>query len=167
MISLCDFQSRLSAFYDGELDLRTAREMSLHLAECETCRAELKAMREVSGVLSGMKPRELTPLGLARLHRSADELAEKSDALPLAKVLMALAASVMVIGAAWMVQSPGQKLNTPTPVVVVPTDNWERVATGGQIDLPKGAGGGDTGLARGSVPLDPDAVNDWIRFSTK
>jgi anti-sigma factor RsiW len=162
VITLCDFQSRLSAYYDGELDLRTARDMSLHLAECEACRQELKAMRQVSGVLSGMKPRELTPLGLARLHRSADELAEKSDALPLAKVLMAMAASVMVIGAAWLVQSPGQKVNTATPVVVVPTDNWERVATGGQVDFPKGAGGGDTGLA-----LDSDAVNDWIRLSTK
>jgi anti-sigma factor RsiW len=162
VITLCDFQSRLSAYYDGELDLRTARDMSLHLAECESCRQELKAMRQVSGVLSCMKPRELSPLGLARLHRSADELAEKSDALPLAKVLMAMAASVMVIGAAWLVQSPGQKLNTPTPVVVVPTDNWERVATGGQVDFPKGAGGGDTGLA-----LDSDAVNDWIRLSTK
>ncbi|MDB5333228.1 MAG: hypothetical protein JWP03_4379 [Phycisphaerales bacterium] len=167
MTSLCQFQTRLNAFHDGELDLRASREVTLHLAECEACRQELAGVREVSRVLGHVRPREMTREVLARLHDGADDLTARADVLPLARVLMAMAASVVVIGAAWLVQSPtGGPAVTPSPIVVTPSSDWERIATG-QIDRPNYAGG-NTGVAE-SDPAHGwnDPVNDWINASLK
>jgi anti-sigma factor RsiW len=66
----------LSAYHDGELRGRRRRQVEEHLAECATCRAELKELRRLSALLhespaaEGLLPTDLfvTQVGL-RLER--------------------------------------------------------------------------------------------------
>ena len=43
--------ARLQAYYDDELDPRTAEAVEAHLAECETCLAEFEALEMLSALL--------------------------------------------------------------------------------------------------------------------
>jgi len=43
--------ARLQAYYDDELDSRTAEAVEAHLAECETCLAECEALEVLSALL--------------------------------------------------------------------------------------------------------------------
>ena len=90
--------------------------------------------------------------GFARLHVAADSAARKAvDAavdgpavFPLARALMTAAASIMVIGAAWLVEIP----RSARPQVAQPhaiEADWEKIA-GGKIVLPRSISN-ETGLA--------------------
>jgi len=43
--------ARLQAYYDGELDPRTAAAVEAHMAECEACLAEFEALETLSALL--------------------------------------------------------------------------------------------------------------------
>lgn len=76
----------LQAYYDGELDHRTAMRVETHLAACPACCAELEALRALSALLQASPPASLTPtpeqfaaqVALKLPRREREPLAERS-----------------------------------------------------------------------------------------
>ncbi len=115
----CDFQSRLGAYHDGELDPATAVRVEQHLAGCESCRAELQDLRELSALAKTVGAEGMSPIGIARVHQSVD--AESgSSVLRIAGLLTGLAASVLVIGSAWLWETPETRTRGQEIVVIDP-----------------------------------------------
>jgi len=131
----CPFEARLSAFYDDELDADTSGRLQAHLADCPSCSASLQALRQVSRLMASAPTRPISQMGMARLHAAADVAARQRTVFPMAKALLAIAASVLIVGSAWLVEIPGQ--TTATPVVEFrPVDQLDTLAAGGRLILP-------------------------------
>lgn len=56
-----DVQSKLSAYYDGELSSDSHAEVAQHLAECETCATEIKGFERLTGVVARLRQPEVPP----------------------------------------------------------------------------------------------------------
>ncbi|MGC9347163.1 MAG: zf-HC2 domain-containing protein [Anaerolineae bacterium] len=76
---------RLQAYYDGELDRRTADRVAVHVADCAACREELAALASLSSLLQEAPPAPaLVPenqfvanVGLRLAHRPVPTLPER------------------------------------------------------------------------------------------
>jgi anti-sigma factor RsiW len=133
----CPFEARLSAFYDDELDADTSGRLQAHLADCPSCSASLQALRQVSRLIASAPTRPISQMGMARLHAAADVAARQRTVFPMAKALLAIAASVLIVGSAWLVEIPGQSGSPKTSADVHSFDNeLDRIATGGRLILP-------------------------------
>jgi anti-sigma factor RsiW len=159
-MSGCQFQSRLGAYHDGELDDSASQAVEHHLAECEICADELAGLREVSQAMAALDPGEITPLELARLHRELDR-ADDGSVIRLGVGLAAAAASILIISLAWIGQTPArpaQQANSQfQPVQQLP--EWQRLAMGGELQKPV--------LVNPVEPKLPDtgvATNDTINW---
>jgi anti-sigma factor RsiW len=146
-MTACEFQHRVTALYDGELDDLAARRVRAHVDECPTCAAELAALEELSARITA----DLAALGeadaaaIAVMHDAVDRAAAapaEANLIPLplfrtAGLLGALAASVLIVAGVWLLDAPrrsrlaGGELTAPgaaDELVAIPPD-WERVAT--------------------------------------
>jgi len=128
----CPFQPRLSAFYDRELDPLTAREFQSHLSNCPQCSAELDSMQTVSRLMQEAPVGRLSQIGRARLHQTADQASRRRDGFPLARALMTIAASVLIIAGAWLVEMP-KGGGATVAKTSQPQADWEYVAGGGKL----------------------------------
>ncbi len=137
----CKFQSRLGAFHDRELDADTAGQLQSHLAECPECSGQLESMRSVSRWFNERGMGQLSPIGLARLHAAADVAATEArrrDLFPLAKALIGVAASVLIIAGAWLVEMPKTVGPTVVQQQTAPAADWERLASGDHLEVQDG-----------------------------
>jgi len=150
----CISQPQLEAFHDGELDPSAAKVVAEHLQSCARCTAELAEIRRISSLLSGASAgkgdsSEMTDIELDRLHVAIDQVISRSrretEPFPLLKALTALAASMLIIGMAWLAEVPVAKpIVQPTMLAGAP--DWEKVAMTLQVD-PPAPGIGTTGMA--------------------
>jgi len=150
-MSGCPSESRLHAYHDAELDAATSDEVARHVAACQSCTHRLAELREMSDAMAGYDAgNDLTPMELARLHRSLD-VAEEGSLIRFSTVLATMAASVLIISLTWIGQTPAQ---APQPPLV--RDNrqlpqWERLAMGetpaSPVQSPADAQLPDTGVA--------------------
>ena len=143
----CPFSSRTGPFHDGELDPVESRQFEAHLRDCPACADMLESIRQTSRLLSQTPVRPLSQIGMARLHQTAELAARKREVFPLAKALLAVAASVLVICGAWLKEMPSQNPSPASVVKIEPPAEWERLAAGGSADLPSGTNDDQTGLA--------------------
>jgi anti-sigma factor RsiW len=128
----CDPQL-LSAYFDGDLtpDLRAGVEA--HLAVCEVCRAHLKQFSAASLLIQRYPFEPLNQQELSRVHDAIEE-ADDPSVWRLGLMMAAMAASVLIVAGAWLMELPGaggSKL--PGPVAAAP-EPWERVAMTLQVD---------------------------------
>jgi len=132
----CPFQPRLGAFYDRELEPTLAQQLESHLGNCPACAAELRKMQSVTRLFTDAPLGRMSQMGLARLHHVADEAAAGPAVFPMARALMAAAASVLIIAGAWLVEIPRPAAH---PVVGAPVvqSPWETLASGGKLDFPR------------------------------
>jgi anti-sigma factor RsiW len=129
-MSECPYQSRLSAFHDHELDAETAEKLASHLSGCPTCHEQLQGIRAVSRLFREAPSGRMSRMGVARLHAVAERAAKRTDVFPFMKMMTAVAASILVIAGAWLIEMPGQ---TQTPAVIVDKGReaeWEKLARG-------------------------------------
>ena len=156
----CPFQSRLSALHDGELDAETSRRLEDHLASCESCKDTLAGIRAVSRLLNTPGTGRLSQMGLARLHATADAASKRRGIFPLARTIIAVAASILIIAGAWLTEMPTTTAGRAGVVIhPQPKAEWERLASGEKLNLPRGMGN-DTGMARARF-------SDWMVDSLK
>ena len=160
-MSGCQFQSKIAAFHDGELDEAASKEVEQHLAGCMECREELQGLRQVTAAMAELDPGDITPMELARLHREIDRVEEGSLAR-FSVGLVGLAASVLIISLAWIGQGPGGQ-TTPGARGTWNQPEWQRLASGGTPRAPWVQDGSglrlpDTGVAKGP---DSDTI-DWM-----
>lgn len=151
----CISPMQLEAYRDGELSAVDAGAVADHVRGCDVCAAELKEMGELSASLSGhaidLGGSDMTSDELARLHERLDnELARidrRSSGFPAIKAIMAMAASVLIIAAAWLSEMPRAQLTSPSPsMTIAGAPQWERIAVTLQVDPPV-PGTGMSGLA--------------------
>lgn len=143
----CEFQQRLNAYHDGELDERARREVEAHAHACEGCAAQLAAMRQLSGLIrSGARARAAAdaprPEELARMHGAVSRVAREARDRPLLRIaggLSAVAASVLIISGVWLAElrggAPVRNINRPqaagtSQIATEFPKVWEQVATG-------------------------------------
>ena len=134
-MSDCPYKFRLDALHDGELDPQERREIEMHVQNCPACGVALVEIRRMAALFEPLKGERLSGEELARVHAAMDEPADGPSVLRIATVLTGLAASVLIIGAAWLREMPSGSRANPTIVrapAVAPA--WERVAMTLQTD---------------------------------
>ena len=172
-MSPCDEQL-LSRFLDDELSASQRSDVEAHLAACPACAGHVSFLRETSGLLRAYPFEDLTPVELGRLHRAVSE--EVSDDAGEEKVwriggtLGLIAASVLIVGVAWLKQLPAASSTQQGGTGVAtgprtPLQPWERAAVTLRpdpswylVDQPGGVGRfDDVQLAEANVQLA-----DWM-----
>ena len=94
----CSYDSRLSAYYDGELDRADARNFESHLETCSECVTKIASMRAVSRLFHEAPAPRISEIGMARFHKAADAAAaDQTTAFPFIRALIAVAASVRIV----------------------------------------------------------------------
>jgi anti-sigma factor RsiW len=107
----CPNSSKLSAYYDGELDEAGRGEVERHLRDCSACEAELGRLRKMSRLLNTGNAPVLLPIAMHRLHRKVDGAMEEGT-LRIMRVLNAIAACVLIAGSAWLITKPHAPITT-------------------------------------------------------
>ncbi|HZK81228.1 MAG TPA: zf-HC2 domain-containing protein, partial [Humisphaera sp.] len=118
-------------FHDGELGNDTERMVERHMASCEVCRLELKEIRELSALADQIGQEGMSPLAVRRIHKAIDAEQQNYSIFRIARVLTGLAASAMVVGAAWLWDVPDSGHQSKHVIVRIdpgPTDKWEYLA---------------------------------------
>ena len=154
----CQFTDRLGAYHDGELDAGTRRQIERHLMSCTSCAAELAAIRGLSRRVTDARD-EIAPEEMRRIGQAlAGEIhaAESLRSLwPIARMLGALAASILIISGVWL-HDLSQDRATATagagPVALAP--EWERVAVTLRADPRVGEGNDSVFLPRYAAAVD-------------
>lgn len=149
-MSQCPYQNRLSAYHDRELDAPAAAELAGHLATCPRCAQELHAIEEMGQLISSAPMGRMSQIAMARLHGVADRSASRGGLLPLVRGLIAVAASILIIGGAWLMEMPAQRAGVSHPSVSINPSTgagewWESVASGDGAARPPTAA--PTGMA--------------------
>jgi anti-sigma factor RsiW len=135
-MSECPFQSRLGAFHDHELHAETAEKLESHLAGCPTCNEQLLGIRAVSRLFREAPSGRMSQIGISRLHAVAETAAKRRDVFPMFRMLTAVAASILVIAGAWLIESPGQtRATNPHVMKFKEPEDWENLASGGKLKL--------------------------------
>jgi hypothetical protein len=135
-MSECPNSSRLSAYYDGELDEAGRGEVERHIRDCSACEVELGRLREMSRLLNTGKTPVLLPIAMHRLHKKVDEAMEEGM-LRIMRVLNAIAACVLIAGSAWLMMRP--RVATTTVERFAPAAPPWVVPVGYTNDSPTGA----------------------------
>ena len=132
-MSECDEQL-LGAYHDGELSAADRARVEQHLAGCAECTATLQQLREASRLLNEYPFQDITPRELSRLHQVIDEeaAADEQVLFRIGGTMGLIAASILVVGFAWLRQLPPTASPTggsnPTQLAGRPVPAWERVA---------------------------------------
>lgn len=152
----CTYRSQLDAYHDGEIGAEMSRRIAEHLETCDQCRRDLRAMQQMSALFADSRDDGIS-LGLVgRVHESVD--AEPAgNYFRTARLLIGLAASVLIIGAAWLYEMPAGMTPVAQPPLVVYAhgEPWIEVAVGGPSYIPPNSGlqspGEETRVAEAQV----------------
>lgn len=132
-MSVCEPQL-LSAYLDDELSAEDRARIERHLAVCDTCTAELASLRVSAALIRGYEFDDLKPLELQRLHQAIRRESSEQSVFRLGMVLSAMAASVLIICSAWLMDAKATTTG-PTPrIAKIEAPQWERVATTLRLD---------------------------------
>lgn len=124
----CDLQ-RLSVYLDDELAPPARAAVEAHVRACAGCAAELERLREFSRLLREARLDPITESELKRLHEAVDrERAAERSAWRLGLTLSGLAASVLVVSAAWLMESPAARPVSERAPILASIEPWERMA---------------------------------------
>ena len=138
-MSDCELTARVAAYHDGELDPSAAQQLESHLPACAACAEELRNLREMSGLFGALKPLRMEDQSLAQVHDVIDAEDSESGILRIGGLLAAMAASVVVIGGAWLAELPAAQGQRSAVVIVPEKGTWESVAVDFQANsLPLG-----------------------------
>jgi len=115
----------LSSYMDGELASADRDRVAQHLRLCPSCARELLLLQEGSQLLREYPFDTINDEELSRIH-GAIEAESEQPVWRLGMLVGALAASIMIISSAWLMEIPaatnsGLQATAPMP-------QWERVA---------------------------------------
>ena len=148
-MSDCPFNSRLDAYYDGELSASEMEQIAAHLQQCDSCRHEVAQLRELSQVMGQFQAAPISQIELARLHRSVEDI-EPRSLVRFGTVLATMAASVLIISVTWIAQFSGGSSGPTSARIPGNVPEWERLALGEPPRAPEmnnNLGLPDTGVA--------------------
>lgn len=119
---VCRHISRISAYYDGEVTPEERRFLDAHVGRCPGCMAELEGFRSLSRLLSAAGMPEAPEQCSQRLHQRVRSFSDRR-VLRMARMLTAVAASVIVLCGGWLWQA-SMRPQVPSN----PSLPWEAVA---------------------------------------
>ena len=198
----CRSIPQIHLLHDGELSPGAQHELQTHLAACEECAAELAELRLLVKEFAQLQAEterasRLSMIERARLERRleqafAEQNSDNGDAQWIelartARMLSAIAASILIISSIWLIEIPSGHTTVVSPAVVAvsprdsaspagvdhdnlryaaATPDWERIALTLRVDpRPEDASAFDVGVAdaRSFSDNSPDGpVADWI-----
>lgn len=140
MSNNCTYRSQLDAYHDGEMNPRMSRQFAEHLETCEDCRRDLLAMQRMSALFADTRDDGISLALVGRVHESVD--AEPTGSyFRTARLLIGLAASVLIIGAAWLYETPAAMTPAlPPAMAYLHNEPWIEVAVGGPSYVPPNSG---------------------------
>jgi len=116
-MSSCAFNDWLDAYRDGELKESLRGQVEQHVQECPSCAAQLAKFETLSGLLAASAPKPMLPIAVHRLHKKVGQAMEEKM-LRIVRVLNAVAACVLIVGSAWLMNRPRQSQTVePGPAV--------------------------------------------------
>jgi anti-sigma factor RsiW len=144
-MSGCNFQPRLDAFFDGEMNAVDHATFRKHLENCSECSAALMQMERMSQVFAGMREQaaeDVQPDEISRLHAAVDREMQRSafkvdrSFWRTAGLISGLAASVLIVASAWLSETPVRPIpGLPRPgFVEAPVHDWGDVAVNLRVD---------------------------------
>src|SRR3954454_18131175 len=127
-MSECDEQV-LSAYGDGELAAAARQRVEAHLQSCTGCTEEVRSLRETSRLLRDYPFADIDRDELARGHEAIDAAVDQ-PVWRLGFTLGVIAASVLIVSCAWLMELPSASAPTTNarPQVVQTPPQWERMA---------------------------------------
>ncbi|HEX9888769.1 MAG TPA: zf-HC2 domain-containing protein [Nitriliruptorales bacterium] len=123
-------EERLSALLDDELDNEDALKVTRHLAQCESCMAELEELRSMRSALRHLPAVEPPPIlfdGVATAAATYDLAARRSRRM----VAAAVAGAGLLAAAAFVAGAEGGTVSPPVDLFVV--DHVTRVGGGPMV----------------------------------
>ena len=159
----CPNSQTLGAYHDCELDVAAADEIRGHIAVCHQCRGYLEELNALSAAIDDdAEVLCALPIEMARIQSSVRISVRKAvtgtSLRRTAALLGALAASVLVISAAWLLDPDRDAVqggSADAPVALAP--EWERLACTLHAE-PRPAATGDLS----PYSLRYAAVVDWM-----
>ena len=97
----CDWEPKLHAYHDGELDAAGRAAVESHLATCADCTATLHGLQSLSAVFAGAPQLKLSQISRHRLHNRLDAAMERG-LVRFAWSLSGVAAAVLLVGSFWL-----------------------------------------------------------------
>jgi len=119
----CPSSEKLEAYYDDELAGEARLAIERHLSECAQCEAALARLRAISSAFGAEEPK-LSQISRHRLHLKVDQLLTEGRTIErglarIAWMLSGMAASVLLIGSAWLARAKDAPQAAPPPWVGV------------------------------------------------
>jgi len=175
-MSGCNFESRLDAFCDGEMNATDYAAFQQHLNGCAACSATVARTERVSQLFAGMREQAAEKVEadeIARLHAAVDREMNRSvfqvdrSFWRTAGLISGLAASVLIVASAWLTetQPPVHFVNGPVTPAVQKQAELDQLALGGSLyPLPSAA---PEALPGQPALADADNVTDWMLENLK
>jgi anti-sigma factor RsiW len=120
----------LAAYHDGELDPPARAAVEEHLRACDACAAELSRIRAAALPLQALRNATPTPEQFSKFRAVVEEAADDGRTRRMAQSLAVMAASILIVGLAWLrVLAPAPPTSvTPPAVAARDAEPWEKVA---------------------------------------
>jgi anti-sigma factor RsiW len=99
----CEFSQQLEAYHDGELPVDAHAAMQAHLLSCPACSQQLAELAAMSNLFATAPVPRLSQISQHRLHHKLTDEMDRG-LVRLAWSLSAVAAGIMVVGSAWLMQ---------------------------------------------------------------
>jgi anti-sigma factor RsiW len=134
---VCEFNSKVDAFHDGELDAATMQQFEAHLATCAPCREELRALRAMSRWIEARRPDvgvSLSDAATSRLHAEVSGVMERS-LTRLAGSFAAIAASVLIAATIGLMTLPRATGGGGAIGGAAGPEAWESSAFASNVDV--------------------------------
>jgi anti-sigma factor RsiW len=125
----CEFDEKIAAYHDGELDAQERAAVEAHLAQCAGCRQSLDQLRAMSGLLVSVEQPRLSQIARYRLHQKVGAAMERG-LLRLAWTMSGIAASVLLLASVWLMRVNANAI-TQAPAEAPP---WVSVALASSRD---------------------------------
>jgi anti-sigma factor RsiW len=177
-MSGCNFQSRLDAFCDGEMNATEHAAFQQHLNGCADCSATVARTERMSQLFAGMRGQAAEKVEadeIARLHAAVDREMNRSvfqvdrSFWRTAGLISGLAASVLIVASTWLTETqPVQRL--PGSVAVAPAGEkdfeLDQLALGGPV-YPLPSAGTEVNPNQPALADAHDNVTDWMLENLK
>ena len=118
-------QQLLETYLDGEADAVERRRVEEHVMACAACAREMELLKASSRMLAEYAFEDITEAELSAIHQAVDDV-QTQRVWRLGGALGLVAASVLIVGLAWLSEIPAPaRLRSQ---MTVSTPAWQRTA---------------------------------------
>lgn len=121
----CHYSPTLSSYYDGQLPPAQAADVEAHLATCDLCASELRALKRISAVAAGAAPVKLSQMGRARILAGLRASERNRQIISIARPFAAAASIILAVGLPLLFTAPSQSSASTATASSAGAPVWE------------------------------------------